>query len=60
MANHVFNEKEKFTIDISQGKPIERDAKIQVKVNRLSTKNGDLSIHVGGHAITCFEGTYSI
>lgn len=47
-------------IDISQGKPIERDAKIQVKVNRLSTKNGDLSIHVGGHAITCFEGTYSI
>ncbi|KHC63469.1 PhzF family phenazine biosynthesis protein [Candida albicans P75016] len=60
LANHVFNEKEKFTIDISQGKPIERDAKIQVKVNRLSTKNGDLSIHVGGHAITCFEGTYSI
>ncbi|CAX41247.1 phenazine biosynthesis-like protein, putative [Candida dubliniensis CD36] len=60
LANYIMNDndKDKFTINISQGKSIKRDGKIKVNVER-NNKN-DLSIHVGGYAITCFQGIYSI
>ncbi|RCK55097.1 Antisense-enhancing sequence 1 [Candida viswanathii] len=45
------------SVEITQGSPIGRDAKILVKIDESGE---ELKIHVGGHAITCFEGNYSI
>lgn len=45
---------------ITQGTPIKRDAKINVQIKEQQGQDESVNIHVGGYAITCFEGTYSI
>ena len=47
------------SFEITQGTPINRDAKIKVQIKDDDNNEG-ISIHVGGHAVTCFEGSYSI
>ncbi|EMG48046.1 Antisense-enhancing sequence 1 [Candida maltosa Xu316] len=43
------------SFEITQGRPIGRDAKIRVRIGK-----DDGSVFVGGNAVTCFSGTYSI
>ncbi|KAL6450005.1 aes1 Antisense-enhancing sequence 1 [Candida maltosa Xu316] len=42
------------SIEITQGSPVNRDARIHVEIGK-----DDGSIFVGGNAVTCFEGNYS-